>query len=226
LPPRAALLALVGVVVGLALSIGQSLLGLAAGLPRTVRLVVSQAGLWTGLVGACWLASRRFGRGSVVGDFGLRVRGADVGWGLLAALAARFAVGMAVLPFMLSGSKRLLGANDRVFRVVKDDPAGFVVVAVLAVIGAPVVEELFFRGLLQGSLLSSLGVAQAIVVQAVLFGLAHVNPILGLANVTVVVAITAAGIVFGVTAGRRGLPSSMVAHGAFNAVAVAVAATL
>jgi len=226
LPARAGLVALCGLLVGIGLSIGLGVAGLAVGLPRIGRLIVAQLGLWTGLVGACRVVSRKYGTDHPARDFGLRLRGADIGWGLLAALVARIGATLVVIPFVVFGSKRLLGGNDRVFRTFRNDPASFVVVALLAVVGAPIVEELFFRGVVQGSLLRALGTAGGIAAQAVLFGLAHFNPLLGVANVSLIAAITVAGLVFGIAARYRRLGSSIVAHAAFNLVAVAVAATL
>jgi membrane protease YdiL (CAAX protease family) len=224
LPSGAALIALVGFVAGMAASIGLSFAGRALGLARVERLVISQAGLWTGLLGACRTVSRRFRSGRLIPDFGLKIGWGDVGWGLLMSLAARMAVSLAVLPIALV-ARRLAGANDAVFRTFRPEAAGFLVAAVLAVVGAPVVEELFFRGVVQGALLDRLGTVGAVAAQAVLFGLAHFNPIYGLTNITVVVAVAAAGVVFGITVRLRRLGSSIFAHAFFNLVAVlAVAA--
>ena len=224
LPSRAALIALIGFVAGMAASIGLSLAGRALGLPRIGRLVISQAGLWTGLLGACRTVSRRFGSGRLVHDFGLNIGWGDVGWGVLMSIAARMAVSVAVLPIALV-ARRLAGANDTVFRSFRPEAASFVVAAVLAVVGAPVVEELFFRGVVQGAFLDRLGTGGAVAVQAVLFGLAHFNPIYGLTNITVVVAVAAAGVIFGITVRLRRLGSSVFAHAFFNLVAIlAVAA--
>lgn len=225
LPARSALIALVGFFVGLGASITLSLLGGALGLPRIVRLLLGQAGLWSGLLGACVLASRRFGTGHIGRDFNLRIAWSDLGWGLLMSLAARIAVVVAVLPLVPFGD-RLVGGNDEVFRVFNTDALSFMVVALLAVVGAPIVEELFFRGVVQGAFLDRLGTVGAVGVSSVLFGLAHVNPILGWANVSVVVAISAAGVVFGLTVRLRRLGSAIFAHAFFNLVAVAVAAAL
>lgn len=222
LPGRAAVIALVGFVLGLTASIVLSLLGAAVGLPRVVRLLMGQAGLWTGLFGACLVVSRRFGSGHVARDFGLVVAWSDIGWGLLMSLAGRIAVAIAVIPFL--PFQRLVGGNDEVFRVFRTDTASFVVVALLAVVGAPIVEELFFRGVLQGAFLDRMGTVGAVALSSVLFGLAHFNPILGLANVTVIAAVTAAGVVFGITVRLRRLGSSVFAHAFFNMVAVGVAA--
>ncbi|MGI9032999.1 MAG: CPBP family glutamic-type intramembrane protease [Acidimicrobiales bacterium] len=225
LPPRALLVALVGMVVGVTAAVGLSLAGQLMGIPRLARLLSSQAGLWTGLVGAVWEVSRRFGTGRPLDDLRVRITGPSVGWGALMALGARFASGMAVLP-VLAASKRFAGTNDKVFKVFRHDTASFVVVALLAVVGAPIVEELFFRGVVQGALLDTLGTVGAVAAQAVVFGLAHFNPLYGWANVTVIVAIGAAGVVLGITARRWGLGTSMFTHGFFNLVAVIATAAL
>ncbi|MFN2608137.1 MAG: type II CAAX prenyl endopeptidase Rce1 family protein [Acidimicrobiales bacterium] len=219
LPARAALVALVGFVAGISLSIGLSLLGQLLGVPRLARLLVSQAGLWAGLLGAVGVVSRRYGTGRPLADFRVRVSWAVLGWGALMSLGARTASSIVAAPLVYS-SPRLAGSNDKVFKVFGVDSAGFVVVALLAVVGAPIVEELFFRGVVQGAFLDRLGTVGALALQAVLFGLAHFNPLYGWANVTVIVAIAAAGAVLGITVRLRGLGASMIAHACFNLVAV------
>ena len=222
LPRRAALVALVGFVAGLATSIVLSLLGAAVGLPQGARLVLSQVGLWTGLLGACRVVSRRFGTGHMARDFGLQIEWADVGWGLLMSLAGRIAVAIAVLPFL--PFRHLVGGDHEVVRFLNTDTASFVMFSLVVVVGAPIVEELFFRGVVQGAFLDSLGTVGAVGVSSVLFGLAHFSPILGWANITVITAVTAAGVIFGLTVRLRRLGSSMFAHAFFNMVAVGVAA--
>jgi hypothetical protein len=90
-----------------------------------------------------------------------------------------------------------------------------VVIFLFLAVGAPLVEELFFRGLLLRSLLERTRPALAIPVSAVLFGLAHFEALQfgGLAVF---------GLVLGVLAWRTGrLGPSIGAHAAFNAAAVA-----
>ena len=130
-------------------------------------------------------------------------------------MAAGIAVAMVIV-----FSRRYVGTNDRMFRVFERDTVAFVIVALLAVVGAPIVEELFFRGVVQGAFLDAIGVGWAVTAQALLFGLAHFNPLYGLANVTVVLAVAAAGVIFGITVRLKGLASSMFAHSFFNVAAV------
>ncbi len=92
-------------------------------------------------------------------------------------------------------------------------PALCVALAVLAV-GAPIVEELFFRGVLLRSLLGRMATPLAILATALLFALAHFEAVqfAGLA---------AFGVVLGVLAWRTGrLAPGIAAHAAFNASAV------
>jgi len=85
---------------------------------------------------------------------------------------------------------------------------------VLLAVGAPIVEELFFRGLLQRALLHRFGTVPSIVGSAVFFGLAHFEALQ-------LPALVAFGIVLAVLAHRTGrLGPGMFAHGAFNAVTV------
>jgi membrane protease YdiL (CAAX protease family) len=83
---------------------------------------------------------------------------------------------------------------------------------------------MFFRGLLLRSLASRLPFGVAVVVQAIVFGLAHANPANGWATLSVV-AVTAT---FGVTQGwfsrQWSLPALMVSHALFNLLPVLIIA--
>ena len=225
LPGRAAWYGLVGFVVGIVAGILLAVVSELLGLADFVSLLLNVIGLWTGLLGACWLASRRYGTGNIRHDYGLEFGLKDLSWGIVSSVGARVAGAIAVIPVVLAGD-RFIGTNQGVFGEVSDSLPAFFVFAVIAVVGAPLVEELFFRGLLLRSLTTSVGIAGAIVIQAVLFGFAHFSPLLGLANVSVVTVITAAGVVFGVTAWKRRVATSVAAHSFFNLVAVLVAFAL
>ena len=225
LPGRAAWYGLAGFVVGVVAGTLLAVVSALLDLPDLATLLLNLAGLWTGLLGACWLASRRYGSGNIAQDYGLGVAGKDLGWGLLSSLAARFAGAFAIIPFVFAG-RRFVGTNQGVFGEVRDSLPAFVVFAVIAVIGAPLVEELFFRGLLLRSLTTAVGIGAAIGIQAFLFGLSHFSPLLGLANFSVITVITVAGVVFGITAWKRRVGTSVAAHSFFNLVAVLVAAAV
>lgn len=100
--------------------------------------------------------------------------------------------------------------------------AGAVILIVIVVIGAPLVEELVYRGLLQGAFgrrLAQWSGWLAVVLVAALFALVHFAPVEypGLFLV---------GLVFGACALRTGrLGMSVVTHAAFNATGLVLVAT-
>ncbi len=225
LPARAALYALAGFVAGLVGGVVLALVGAVLDLPNLLILALNMVGLWTGLLGACFLASRKYGTGHVAADFGLRIRGNDVGWGILIGIGARFAGGLVLIPF-INSSNRLETNGDGVFDKVGPDVGSFLVLAAVVCIGAPLVEELFFRGLLLRSLEGGLPMPAALAISAVLFGLAHYTPLLGLANVALIAVIVVAGVIFGLAAHDHGVGRSAVSHATFNLVTVIAAAFL
>lgn len=174
------------------------------------------AGNWLGLGGAIALASRRKGTGSLAADFGLRIQARDIGPGLAAGVLSQL-----VLIPLLYVPVHLLFPDVDVAEKAKEvtdlaKGGGIALIAACIVFGAPVVEELFFRGLLQRSAARRLGPRWAIAISAVGFGLAHFQPVqlLGL---------VAFGVVLGVLVQRSGrLGPSLVAHMAFNATTVVI----
>ncbi|MHB1853573.1 MAG: CPBP family intramembrane glutamic endopeptidase, partial [Acidimicrobiales bacterium] len=91
---------------------------------------------------------------------------------------------------------------------------GDVVLVLVVVVGAPVVEELFFRGLLLRSLQARIGSVGAVIVSGLLFGLAHFEPLQ-------LPVLALFGVVLGVLALRTGrLGPGICAHAAFNSLAV------
>jgi membrane protease YdiL (CAAX protease family) len=217
LPGRAGWYAVAGLVVGQVLATAGYLLGVRLpGQSVLVPLVLSQLGLWTGLIGACVLASRRWGTGSVLADYAIRTTFGDVGRGLLLALTARAAAGVVVTVLAVLAPE-LAGTNSGVFGGVQQDRAALIAFALMLVIGAPLVEETFFRGLLQRSLRCRLGIPTAVGLQGLAFGAVHVVPTQGWGNVGLIAALALAGLVLGAAAEHyRRLGPSMWAHAWFN----------
>lgn len=190
-----------------------------------VQVAASLGGLWVGLVGSVMAASRRLHR-SIREMFGWRIRlWPDIPLGLLVGAGFQLVVVPALyFPFVSSNQKleRALGAPARQITG-GSHGAGLVVVGVLVALGAPLVEELFFRGLLLRSLERAFGrlgpgLARpfAVVGSAVVFGLAHFE-LLQLAGLVLL------GLVLGILAETTGrLGACTVAHAAFNTVAVVV----
>ena len=99
-----------------------------------------------------------------------------------------------------------------------------VVVLFIAVVGAPFVEELFFRGLLMSGLVARFGAALGIIVQAVVFGLVHLGPTDARGNLGVFLLIAPVGAVLGVLRfGYKRLGTGMFTHAAYNAIIMAIA---
>ena len=182
--------------------------------PRTLGLAIaSLIGLWIGMGGAVLVAARS--PQNLKREFGLDLRWSDLPIGAVAGVASQLVLlRLLYLPFELSDpdfAKRLEEPARDLTDLARGP--GFVVLAILITIGAPLVEELFFRGLLQRSL-HRLGPPAAIGISSLAFGLAHYQPLqlLGLVGF---------GVVLGVLAHRSGrLGPSIVAHVFFNLVTV------
>lgn len=177
---------------------------------------VSFLAYWPVLVGTVVLASRRRGTGRLGDDVGLRIEKQDVGVGVLAGVASQFLLlPLLYLPFEVLNRDLDVSEKARETLGVASG-GGLLVLAVLVVVVAPFVEELFFRGLLQRTLGQWMPPLAAVAVSAVVFGVTHLQPVqlLGL---------IAFGIVLGILAERAGrLGPSIVAHMSFNAASVFV----
>lgn len=193
---------------------------------RVAELLAASLGLWIGLTAACVYVSRRRGTGSLVEDFGLRFRWRDVGFGFAGSLVARMLAISAVAPLPFPLPSRRIGEAERVvFEDALDTGWELAVVALVTCVGAPLFEELFFRGLVQGRLEARLGVVPGIVVTSLLFGAAHLTAWEGPWTLAFAWAVAAGGVVLGImrhVSGHLGPP--IAAHAFFNAqVMIAVA---
>lgn len=180
--------------------------------------VVTFLGQWAGLVTVTVLASRRKGTGTLRDDFGLAVEPRDVVPGLVAGVASQLLLlPLLYVPFRLLEPDLDLSGEARRVVGLAEGP-GLAVLALCIVVGAPLAEELFFRGLLQRSLARRFGPRWAVGLGAVAFGVTHYQPVqlLGL---------VAFGVVLGVLVERAGrLGPALVAHMAFNATTVVLLA--
>jgi membrane protease YdiL (CAAX protease family) len=163
--------------------------------------------------------SQRYGTGRVVEDLRWRVERRDIwpgiGSGLLALVATAIVVNVARTLLDLP-----VEATDQ-FGSLDDTTATRLMIAVAAVIGAPLFEELVFRGVVLHALLRW-GWTVAVVGSSMLFGLTHLNPELGISeNAVILVSTTTTGCVLAWVAHRsERLGPSMVAHASFNLIAV------
>lgn len=176
--------------------------------------VAALVGQWTGLVGSAVLVSRRKGTGNLVADLGFRVERADVVRGLVVGVASQLVlIPLLYLPFTFFDVDVDVSQEAREVTGLADG-SGIALLGLAIVVGAPLAEELFFRGLLQRAVTGRHGPRWGIAVSSVVFGLTHFQPVqlLGL---------VAFGVVLGVLAERAGrLGPAIVAHMAFNATTV------
>jgi uncharacterized protein len=179
-------------------------------------LVVLQAFLWIGYGGWTMFVASRKGRGPVL-DYGWRFTGADVLQGLLVGVAAQLLLVQAVFRFLfLVFGEWDVSESARNLTDLAAEPLDVVLLVLIVVIGAPVIEELFFRGLLLRSLERRWGSAVALVVSSVVFAAIHLEPRL-----------LPGHLIFGFLAGWLTLRSGRLgpaiwAHVGFNGVTVAV----
>jgi membrane protease YdiL (CAAX protease family) len=179
-----------------------------------------------GLAGCVLWASRRKGAGDLGDDFGWRIRPVDLATGVLVAVAAQLFLGGVVAPLL----EPLVGDPEVASRPVEDlvESAGgprFVGLLLFVSVGAPIVEELFFRGLLLRSLQRRFpNDAVAVVLSSALFAVAHVQALPGGALTLVLVSLfllAAALAVLSLRTGRLG--PGIVTHAVFNAISLVTA---
>ena len=184
-------------------------------------VALAQTGLWAGLAGAPYLAGRFKGNG-MVRDFGLRESRRDLlpdllnggFWGLFSQWVM---IPLLYVPVLLltdiDGDDLTKTARELTDRA--SGPFSVVMLVLIVGIGAPIFEELFYRGLVLRAVEKRFGTVVAVVSSGIFFGVAHLNaPLLmpGLA---------AFGIVLGVLTVRSGrLGPAIAAHLAFNMATV------
>ena len=152
-----------------------------------------------------------------------QLRVVDIGWGVVVWLSVMAAAVAAVS--LIHGVGLPFRSNGDVVRDYRDRYLPlFVVTSIAAVIVAPIVEEVFFRGLLLRGLLSRVPAWAAVVLQGLLFGLYHVIPGYGRANLGLVLVLSAYGVVFGGWVRHTGrLGPTIVGHAITNSVVVLIA---
>lgn len=184
--------------------------------PLWLRMLL-QLPLWGGLLLVPYLAARFRGRGWVE-DFGLRMRRQDVLVGLGAGIAAQIVLvqGFYWLVFRVIGDRDVSAeARELTDRVVS--PVGLLLLVLIVGVGAPIAEEIFFRGFAQKAI-EKRGTSWqwSIFLAALFFAASHLQPLQfpGL-------------LIFGAVAGwlahRAGrIGPAVWAHLGFNLTAVAV----
>lgn len=174
---------------------------------------------WVAFLVGATLTSRMHGSGDVRSDLGIVARPIDaVGLpigiaGQLLLIPLVYLPLRAIWPATFDDEALSETAEDLVDRADGLLP----LLVILVVLGAPVVEEIVYRGLLQRPLLNAMSAPVVIVLVAGVFALIHFRPV-------EYPGLFAAGLVFGVCAWRTGrLGMAIAAHVGFNLTGIALA---
>jgi len=210
----------VGMVVGMVASVVAAGIVFAVGdygvddvVPLSV-VAILQAALWTGLLGVpLWLVVARGVRWADLG-WGATVRDAWQGLGIGVATQV-VVVPVVYIPLLLMADDLDVSGPARDL-VDKASGGGILLLFLAVVVGAPIVEELFFRGLTLRALEARMRPRIALVVSALVFGAVHLQ----LLQFPALVAI---GLVCGWLAQRDGrIGRAIWAHVGFNGLTVAL----
>ncbi len=180
-------------------------------------VALAQTGLWLGLLGAPVVATRLKGNG-VIADLHLRARLADAWQGGLAGVVLQLvAIPLLYWPLLdaLGKDASDLEGPARAMTDRADGALGVVLLVAIVGIAAPIIEEIFYRGLFQQALLKrGLPPTAAIGINATVFGLSH-------GELLQLPALILFGAAAGVLAHRSGrLGPAIAAHVTFNMVTV------
>jgi len=177
--------------------------------------------LWIPMVAGVQFLGRRYGLGDLRRDFGIIFTKRDA-WGVPAGIASQLLLVTAVTwPFTQWFPKEFSSdkIEHRARELIDAAHAGWIIaLALVVVIGAPFVEELTYRGLLQGSLAQRIQPRLALLIVAVLFAVIHMSPV-------EIPGLFAFALVLGSMRERTGrLGMCMVTHAAFNATGLVLLA--
>lgn len=204
---------------GVGAAVGQAASQTATGVPLDIAVppplwltALLQLPLWI-CIGAVpvWFAVKK-GKG-VVAELGLRMKAVDVPIGLAIGVACQLIMVPALywLIFKVIGTKDV-SAEARQLTDRATDPLSVLLVFVVVAIGAPLAEEIYFRGFAQRIFARRISPVWAIVASAAFFAASHVQPLQ-------FPALFVFGLVLGFLAWKSGrLGPAIWAHVGFNAV--------
>ena len=179
--------------------------------PMAIIVLVGGTVPWLMLAGWPVFITWRKGNGARI-DLGMILRWSDVGWGALFGVAGLFMAGIGALITMLivGDFNSAAGEAALALRESSSFTALFIFAVVIAV-GAPVVEEIAFRGMLFGALRKrGINPIWVVAITAVAFAVFHLEP-------TRFLVLLPIGITLGLARWKTGgLGAPMVAHGINN----------
>jgi len=201
--------------IGLAIALGATGVDEAEDLPLGWS-TFAQALLWAGMLAAVVYASHAKGRRSLREDFALAMRPVDVLVGLVAGFVGQIAIAVVTIPLydLLGIDSDKVGETAERLSERADSGLEIAFLVLIVVVGAPIVEELFYRGLWLRSAERRFGTTAAVIGTSVFFGAVHLQPydLLPLALFGLLAALLV------VRSGRLG--PAIWAHVAFNLTAV------
>jgi membrane protease YdiL (CAAX protease family) len=209
-----AIMTLVGAVV---LGIVAAVPLIAIDAPLAVTAIVGTLFPWIALAGWPLFVTWWKGNGPRI-DLGLRLTWSDTGWGVFAGFVGLMFAGIIALITQAIAGDFSSAAGDIALELRDDGPFWTLVLfAVMIMVGAPIVEEIAFRGLMFNALRKKgVGAIWTIVITAVAFSAFHFEPIRFLVLLPI-------GLVYGWVRWKTGsLGAAMVAHGVNNAPAALV----
>jgi membrane protease YdiL (CAAX protease family) len=184
-------------------------------------LAASALALWTPFIVMLVVLSRKLGSGHFWSDYSVRFRPIDA-LGIPLGIASQILLVSAVywpLRKIFPSTFDAADVEERARDLYDRAHGGWLVVLVLiVVVGAPIVEELVYRGFIQGTLRGTMNEGVALVVTAVWFTLIHLTPVEypGLFAIALVLG-------FSYHFSRR-IGLSIVTHMAFNATGLLLVA--
>lgn len=195
------------VLLSVAVALGGSLLSI----PLPWLLLLGITVPWIALAGWPLLTTAFQGNGPRI-DLGLRLTWSDLGWGVIGGIAALMAGGTIALVLQAIFGEFTSAAGDVGQQLRDEGPLLAVVLFALCVaIGAPLAEELAFRGMAYNALAKrGLSTAWVIAITTVAFSLFHLEPMRA-------PILLASGLVLGVLRWKtRSLGAPIVAHAVNN----------
>jgi membrane protease YdiL (CAAX protease family) len=183
-------------------------------------LFAGVAATWIAYLVGLWVASRRSATGDFVEDYRVRFAPVDLLGVPIGVLTQLVLVPLLYLPLQelwpdtFSDDRLSENAEKLVDRA---SGASMLLLVLMVCVCAPVVEELVYRGLLQGSLAARFAQLLALVVTAAWFAVVHFRPV-EYPGLFLFGLVAGAGLML---TGRLGLP--ILAHVAFNATGLLLA---
>jgi uncharacterized protein len=194
------------------ISVAVALAGTFLSLPLPTMLLLGISLPWIALAGWPLFTTWLQGNGPRI-DLGLRLTWSDLGWGLLGGVAALLAGGTIALGLQAIFGEFTSAAGEIGEQLRSDGPLIAVVAFALCIaIGAPIAEEIAFRGMAYNALAKrGLNAAWVIAITTVAFSLFHLEPVRA-------PILLASGLVMGILRWRtRSLGAPIVAHAVNNA---------